>query len=143
MTMQLSMAARRKLIQVFGERHSRSDRSGKREILHDFVHLTVSYRQHAGRVLCREPRASRKKPGPRRGDDDEARGARTGIRGQRRRAGRPGSAVRRAMPIEPLRLKQFAPRCLEVVFIEHCGGAKVWWMVCCSLISDFDNHIVS
>jgi hypothetical protein len=77
MTTQLSMATRRELIQVFGDRHSRSDRSGKREILHDFVHLTVSHRQHAIRVLCREPRASRMKPGPRRGDDDEARGALT------------------------------------------------------------------
>jgi len=106
------------------ERHSRSARSGKREILHDFVHLSVSHRQHAVRVLCRGPRASRMKPRPRRGDDDEARGARTGIRGQRRRAGRLGSAVRRAMRIEPLRLKQFAPGCLEVVFVEHCGGTK-------------------
>ncbi|MGY6251868.1 hypothetical protein ACXIVK_00290 [Paraburkholderia caledonica] len=51
MTTQLSMATRRELIQVFGERHSRCDRSGKREILHDFVHLTVSHRQHAVRVL--------------------------------------------------------------------------------------------
>ncbi|MEX3672412.1 transposase family protein [Paraburkholderia phenoliruptrix] len=75
MTRQLSMTTRRELTEAVGERYRRSDRNEKREILDEFVHVTGYHRKHAIRVLCREPRPSRTKPGPQRRYDDEVRAA--------------------------------------------------------------------
>ncbi|MEX3894406.1 transposase family protein [Paraburkholderia sp. BR10954] len=69
------MTTRRELTEAVGERYRRSDRNDKREILDEFVQVTGYHRKHAIRVLCREPAASRKKPGPQRRYDDEVRAA--------------------------------------------------------------------
>src|SRR3569623_2430329 len=75
MTRQLSMTTRRELTEAVGERFRLSDRNEKRAILDEFVLLTGYHRKHAIRVLCREPRALRTKPGPQRRYNDEVRAA--------------------------------------------------------------------
>ncbi|MFM0515120.1 hypothetical protein [Paraburkholderia sp. RL17-373-BIF-A] len=69
------MATRRELIKAVGERYRRSDRSGKRQILDEFLKLTGYHRKHAIRVLCNEARASKARPGPPRRYTDEVRAA--------------------------------------------------------------------
>jgi hypothetical protein len=67
------MATRRELIQAVGERYRRSDRSGKRQILDEFLKLTGYHRKHAIRVLCNEVHAPKTKPGPPRRYTEEVR----------------------------------------------------------------------
>jgi hypothetical protein len=75
MTRQLNITTRRELIEAVGERYRRSNRDGKRQILDEFVKLTGYHRKHAIRVLCRETRPPKAKPGPQRRYDDEVRPA--------------------------------------------------------------------
>ncbi|MEX3790537.1 transposase, partial [Paraburkholderia sp. BR14374] len=63
MTRRLSMTTRRELTEAVGERHRRSDRTEKRQILDEFIELTGYHRKHAIRVLCRDPQPQRAKPG--------------------------------------------------------------------------------
>jgi hypothetical protein len=74
-TRRLSIATRRELIEAVGERYRRSDRSGKAQILTEFLKLTGYHRKHAIRVLCYETRAPKAKPGPPRRYTDEERAA--------------------------------------------------------------------
>jgi hypothetical protein len=69
------MATRRELIEAVGERYRRSDRSGKRQILDEFLKLTGYHRKHAIRVLCNEAQTSKARPGPPRRYTDEVRAA--------------------------------------------------------------------
>ena len=69
------MTTRRELIEAVGERYRRSDRSGKRQILDEFLKLTGYHRKHAIRVLCNEAQTSKARPGPHRRYDDEVRAA--------------------------------------------------------------------
>jgi hypothetical protein len=69
------MATRRELIEAVGERYRRSDRSGKRQILDEFLKLTGYHRKHAIRVLCNEAQAPKARPGPQRRYTDEGRAA--------------------------------------------------------------------
>ncbi|MBB5510891.1 hypothetical protein [Paraburkholderia atlantica] len=69
------MTTRQELTEAVGERYRRSDQNEKRQILDEFVELTGYHRKHAIRVLCRELRAPKVKPGPQRRYDDEVRAA--------------------------------------------------------------------
>jgi hypothetical protein len=69
------MATRQELIEAVGERYRRSDRSGKGQILDEFLKLTGYHRKHAIRVLCNEKRASKARRGPPRHYTDEVREA--------------------------------------------------------------------
>lgn len=69
------MTTRRELIAAVGERYRRSSRSGKQQILDEFLKLTGYHRKHAIRVLGREAQPPKTKPGPRRRYDDEIRAA--------------------------------------------------------------------
>jgi hypothetical protein len=69
------MTTRRELIEAVGERYRRANRDGKRQILDEFLKLTGYHRKHAIRVLCREVRRPKAKPGPQRRYNDEVRAA--------------------------------------------------------------------
>jgi hypothetical protein len=70
MTRRLSTATRRELIEAVGQRYRAGNRYEKHEIIEKFIHLTGYHRKHAIRVLCRESRPAKAKPGPRRCHDD-------------------------------------------------------------------------
>ena len=67
------MTTRRELITAVGERYRRSSRSGKHQILDEFLKLTGYHRKHAIRVLGREAQAPKARPGPHRRYNDEIR----------------------------------------------------------------------
>lgn len=67
------MTTRRELITAVGERYRRSSRSGKHQILDEFLKLTGYHRKHAIRVLGREAQSPKARPGPRRRYNDEIR----------------------------------------------------------------------
>ncbi|WP_236591656.1 hypothetical protein [Paraburkholderia metrosideri] len=69
------MTTRQELTEAVGERYRRSDQNEKRQILDEFVEFTGYHRKHAIRVLCRELRPPKVKPGPHRRYDDEVRAA--------------------------------------------------------------------
>lgn len=67
------MTTRRELITAVGERYRRSSRSGKHQILDEFLKLTGYHRKHAIRVLGREAQSPKARPGPHRRYNDEIR----------------------------------------------------------------------
>jgi hypothetical protein len=64
------MTTRRELIEAVGQRYRAGNRHEKHEIIEEFIKLTGYHRKHAIRVLCREARPAKAKPGPHRCYDD-------------------------------------------------------------------------